>query len=153
MKFSDELWGSQERFPRTPRSPGHFMSSPGQIWRDRFMRPSSPVCWIREPSSLILLWTRRPSKDERKRRRNRPCPLPLPLPESGGVPEKERQDRRRRKHGFKSFANRSHRPSIGRSPKPVTGAANETARARPNIGRDSNSIFWSPMERSPFRLS
>ena len=38
-------------------------------------------------------------------------------------------------------------------PKAVTGAASETARARPNIGRDSISIFWSPMESSPFRLS
>ena len=153
MKFSDELWGSQERFPRTPRSPGHFMSSPGQIWRDRFMRPSSPVFWIEEPSSLIRLWMRRPSKDERRRRRKQPRLLPRPLPESGGVPEKESPDRRRRKHGFKSFANRSRRPSIGLSPKTVTGAASETARARPNIGRDSNSLFWSPMERSPFRLS
>ena len=45
-----------------------------------------------------------------------------------------------KKHGFKSFANRSRPPSIGRSPKTVIGAESETAWARPNIGRDSSSI-------------
>ena len=71
---------------------------------------------------------------------------------SPSAPEKERQDREG-KNTASSLLRTSRPPSIGRPPKTVIGAASETARARPNIGRDSSSIFWWRRERSTFRLS